>query len=85
MIADPLRLFDCCIESDGACAVVVTSAERARDLRQPRVLIAGASQGSGSRAQGIVFVTIWRGQNRSTRRMTFTKWLASAQRMSMLS
>ena len=47
MINDPLRLLDCCIESDGACAVVVTSKSRAKDLRQPPA--------SGPRAQGIVF------------------------------
>ena len=45
MIADPYRLFDCCLESDGACAVVVTTVERARDLAQPPALIAGAAQG----------------------------------------
>jgi len=55
MIADPLRLLDCCIESDGACAVVVVAADRARDLRQPPVWIRGGSQGSGARTEGIVF------------------------------
>ena len=49
MIADPLHLFDCCLETDGACAVVVTSADRARDLRQPPAYISGAAQGMGPR------------------------------------
>jgi acetyl-CoA acetyltransferase len=49
MIADPLHLLDCSLETDGACAVVVTSAERARDLRQPPAYISGAAQGMGPR------------------------------------
>jgi acetyl-CoA acetyltransferase len=46
MIADPHRLFDCCLESDGACAVVVTSAARARDLAKPPVEILASEQGA---------------------------------------
>ena len=46
MIADPFRLLDCCQESDGAVAVVVVSAERAKTLRQKPVVIKGASQSS---------------------------------------
>lgn len=55
MIADPLRLFDCCIESDGGCAVIVTKAELARRGPHPPAWIMGAAQGSGTKAVGIVF------------------------------
>jgi acetyl-CoA acetyltransferase len=48
MIAEPLRLFDCNIETDGACALIVTSAERARDLRQPPALIHSGALNAGS-------------------------------------
>lgn len=44
-IVDPLRLLDCCLISDGAVAVIVTSAERARHLRKPPVDIWGMGQG----------------------------------------
>jgi len=51
MLADPHCLFDFCLESDGAIAAVVTSAERARDLRQPPAYILASVQG-GSRDWG---------------------------------
>jgi acetyl-CoA acetyltransferase len=49
LIADPLHLLDCCPEIDGACAVVVTGAARARDLPRPAVLISGVAQATGTR------------------------------------
>ena len=47
-IVDPLHLLDCCQESDGGQALVVTTAERARDLRQPPVIVSAAAQGAGA-------------------------------------
>ncbi len=48
-IVEPFRLFDCCMENDGAAAVVLTTAERARDLRQKPAYLMAASQGSDYR------------------------------------
>jgi acetyl-CoA acetyltransferase len=45
MIADPLHKLDCCVVSDGGGAFVMTTAERARDLRQPAVRVLGAAGG----------------------------------------
>jgi acetyl-CoA acetyltransferase len=49
MIADPLCLYDFCMESDGAVAVVVTSAERARHLRHPPIYVLAAVHGGQGR------------------------------------
>ncbi len=44
LIADPFRLLDCCLVSNGGVAVIVTSEERAADLRQPPVYVNGWAQ-----------------------------------------
>lgn len=50
-ICEPLRLLDCCQESDGAVAMIITSVDRARDLRQKPVIIKAAAQGTAGGQQ----------------------------------
>jgi acetyl-CoA acetyltransferase len=45
LVADPLHKLDCCVISDGGGALIMTTAERARDLRQPGVAVLGAAGG----------------------------------------
>lgn len=54
MIAEPLCLFDFCLETDGAVAFITTSAERARDLKQKPVYVMGHAHG-GKREWGRAF------------------------------
>jgi acetyl-CoA acetyltransferase len=44
-IVEPLHLLDCCQETDGGQAMLVTTVERARDLKQPSVVVEAAAQG----------------------------------------
>lgn len=61
MISTPLRLYDFCLESDGACAVVITSAERAKDLPKPPVLIRAVAGGAPpDRRPGMMFPVVTR-------------------------
>lgn len=53
MLADPYRLFDCCLETDGAAAVVLTTAERAKDLRKKPVEILAGGCGQPNPADEI--------------------------------
>jgi acetyl-CoA acetyltransferase len=44
MVSSPLTVRDCCLVTDGGGAVIVTSAERARDLRKPPIFVLGAAE-----------------------------------------
>jgi acetyl-CoA acetyltransferase len=51
-ITEPFRLYDCCQENDGAAAMLLVSADRAREMRADPVYVLGAAQGNDHRADG---------------------------------
>jgi acetyl-CoA acetyltransferase len=55
LIADPLRLFDCCLETDAAMAMVLTTAERAADLDVAPAYVTGFGMGSGPQMTAMTF------------------------------
>jgi acetyl-CoA acetyltransferase len=71
MIADPMSILDCDIPVDGACALVLTSTERARDLRQPPALLSGFSASTYPHPTGTVMTleTLWEGCEQTARRL----------------
>lgn len=52
-IAEPFHLYDCCMENDGAAAVILVSAERAKDFPHKPAYMLGAASGSGYRTGAI--------------------------------
>jgi acetyl-CoA acetyltransferase len=74
MIAEPLCIYDFCMECDGAGAVIVTTEERARDGRNPPVRIVGAVQG-GTREWGHAF--LWGNQRDAMFASAGFEWIAS--------
>ena len=57
MVVDPLHLLDICQENDGAAAIIMTSPDRAKDLRHADtpILVEAAAQGSGPQNDGIIY------------------------------
>jgi acetyl-CoA acetyltransferase len=72
LVVDPLRLFDCCLISDGAAVVLLTRGERARDLRQKPVRIAGM-QGTRAGREEFIFAPRGLGINQQSGTHTATR------------
>jgi acetyl-CoA acetyltransferase len=78
MISDPLCLFDYTMETDGAVAVITTSAERARDLRHPPVYIMAGARRSSTTSSSPTSTSLRRVTARS--RSACTTWPGSHRR-----
>ncbi len=74
MVVDPLRLFDCCLISDGAAVVLVARSDRARDLRQTPVRIVGM-QGMRSGRDEFIFAPRGLGINQQSGRRSAARLL----------
>ena len=72
MVVDPLRLFDCCLISDGAAIVLVTRGDRARGLKQKPVRIA-AMQGTRSGRDEFIFAPRGLGINQQSGKRAFAR------------
>src|ERR1044071_465211 len=72
MVVDPLRLFDCCLISDGAAIVLVTRLDRARDLKQKPVWIS-AMQGTRSGREEFIFAPRGLGINQQSGKRSFAR------------
>ena len=62
MISDPLHRLDCCIVSDGGGALIVTSAEIAKQINRPKVKIIGAGEANKGQNGGMLDLTYSAGQ-----------------------
>jgi len=72
MVVDPLRLFDCCLISDGAVVVLVARADRAKNMRQKPIRITGM-QGVRSGRDEFIFAPRGLGINQQSGRVSASR------------